>query len=217
VFQVARNGTGVVPGARSKLSSTTRTLDTIEKGLTPVRIMVDGRYAKVYVNEQRVANAPNAEFVRGRIVQLRNSYFADAANPMFIAGIRIAAGGRDLYDALSREGRAATRGILFATGSADIRPESTPTLKTIGGMLVAHPNLRLVIEGHTDNVGDDGANLALSGRRAAAVKAFLVAEFAIDAARLETAGVGEARPAADNGTAEGREQNRRVELVRTGG
>jgi OOP family OmpA-OmpF porin len=78
-------------------------------------------------------------------------------------------------------------------------------------------DLRLSIEGHTDNVGDDAYNLQLSERRAAAVKAYLVGSLGVSGARLEVAGLGETRPVADNGTAEGQQQNRRVDLVKIGG
>ncbi|MEJ2238348.1 MAG: OmpA family protein [Gemmatimonadales bacterium] len=115
-----------------------------------------------------------------------------------------------------RDGRVATQGILFGSGSDRIRPESTPTLKEIGTMLEEHPELRLSIEGHTDSDGDDAFNQDLSERRAAAVKAYLVEQFAIDDARLETAGFGESNPVAGNDTAEGKQQNRRVELVQLG-
>jgi len=91
--------------------------------------------------------------------------------------VRIAAGGRDLYDALARDGRVATQGILFAVDSDVIRPESTPRLKAIGDMLTRHKDLRLSIEGHTDADGEDTHNLDLSKRRAAAVKAFPVATY----------------------------------------
>jgi outer membrane protein OmpA-like peptidoglycan-associated protein len=168
----------------------------------------------VYVGEQRVANVPNAELTRGSALYLENINFADEKRPMLIAEIRVAAGGRDLYDALAERGRVATQGILFATGSARIRPESTPTLSEIGAMLKEHPDLRLSIEGHTDDVGDDASNLALSEQRAAAVKTYLVDTFQIDAARLETAGLGESKPAVPNTSPEARQQNRRVELVR---
>ena len=84
-------------------------------------------------------------------------------------------------------------------------------------MLTTHAGLRLSIEGHTDSEGDDTYNQTLSERRAAAVKAFLVTSYRIDAARLQTQGLGENKPVADNATPEGRQQNRRVELVRLGG
>ena len=72
------------------------------------------------------------------------------------ARIRIAARDKTIYDELSAKGRVATQGILFDIGSDRIKPESTPTLKEIGAMLHAHPELKLSVEGHTDNVGDAG-------------------------------------------------------------
>jgi outer membrane protein OmpA-like peptidoglycan-associated protein len=180
----------------------------------PVRIMVDGQYAKVYVGERRVANVPNAEFVRSDGLYIENNYLASEEKPLYFGSIRVAAGGDDLYEVLDRDGRVTTQGILFATGSDRIRPESTPTLNQMGKMLRDHPELRIAIEGHTDGDGEDAGNQELSERRAAAVKSFLVQELDVDADRLETAGFGETRPVADNTTPEGKQQNRRVELVR---
>ena len=81
-------------------------------------------------------------------------------------------------------------------------------------MLAAHPELRLVIEGHTDDVGGAAANQALSQQRAEAVKAALVSGYGVDAARLTAKGMGATKPAAPNATPAGRQQNRRVELVK---
>lgn len=120
-----------------------------------------------------------------------------------------------LYDRISTNGRATTYGILFNAGSDHIRDSSTPTLAGIGDMLKAHPELELTIEGHTDNVGSAAANQKLSDKRAAAVKTYLVNTFAIDAARLKSVGYGATRPISPNTTAEGRQDNRRIELVKT--
>lgn len=178
-----------------------------------VRIMADGPYVKLFMNEKRVAQVPNADLGRSdRILMHLNGWSADA--PRMVGNIRVMAGGRELYDALSTEGRVATQGILFDSGSDVIRPESTPTLEEIGDMLKNHADLRLGIEGHTDDQGDDAANQSLSERRAAAVKAFLVQSYGVEAGRLESQGYGESKPVADNGSLEGRQQNRRVELVR---
>lgn len=181
---------------------------------TPVsiRIAVDGDYLKLYANEKRALNVPNAKLGRSnRIYVYLNGWSAE--QPRMIANVRINAGGRELYDALSADGRVATQGILFDTGSDRIKPESTPTLQEIADMLTQHADLKLTIEGHTDNVGSAASNKSLSEQRAAAVKTYLVSK-GIDAARIETAGLGDTKPAAPNTTPEGRQQNRRVELVR---
>ena len=78
-------------------------------------------------------------------------------------------------------------------------------------MLADYPDLRLEIQGHTDDVGDDAKNLDLSQRRAESVKAYLVAQ-GIDEGRLEAKGFGETVPIADNKTKAGRAENRRVEF-----
>ena len=175
------------------------------------RIMADGEYVKVYLNETRVANIPNAQLGRSKTIKVALEGTDD--NPVFISNITVMAGGRDLYEALSEEGRVATQGILFDTNSDRIRPESTPTLKEIVSMLEEHADLKLSIEGHTDNVGAAAANQALSEKRAAAVRAHLESK-GIEASRLQSRGMGATKPAAPNTTAEGRQQNRRVELVK---
>lgn len=185
----------------------------LRDGVVPVRLMADGGHMKMYLGEQRVANVPNAVFPRSDTLFVSVTAAAEK-HPILIGPIRIAGGGRDLYDRLARDGRAAIQGILFATNSDRIRPESTPALEEIGNMLQAHPILRLSIEGHTDGDGEEAYNQTLSEQRAAAVKTFLVETYGIQPDRLQTAGFGESTPAADNATPEGRQQNRRVELVR---
>jgi len=86
-------------------------------------------------------------------------------------------------------------------------------LKVVGDGLNEQKNLKGVIEGHTDNVGSDKSNLALSQRRANAVRDYIIKNFKIDRKRLAAKGYGESKPIADNATAEGREQNRRIEAV----
>lgn len=184
--------------------------------LKPLRIMADGEYMKVYMNEHRVANVPNTVFPRTDALYISVASLSPES-PAMIGPISIAAGGLELYDRLAADGRVATQGILFASDSDRIRPESTPTLDEIGRMLEDHPELRIAIEGHTDADGDDAHNQDLSERRAASVKRFLVETYGIDDSRLETAGFGESVPAADNATPEGKQQNRRVELVRLDG
>ena len=83
-------------------------------------------------------------------------------------------------------------------------------------MLVEHADLSLMVEGHSDDQGDFDYNMKLSGERAAAVKAYLVEQFGIEANRLRTMGLGPTQPVADNDTTEGMQENRRVELVKIG-
>jgi len=202
------NQSGVTGDGPESMTRTRQTKD----GITAVRIQVDGSYAKMYLEEQRVANIPNATLLRSGGLTLQIS--GRSNSPSYLGDLVIAAGGRELYDVLEAEGRVTTRGILFDVDSDRLRPESTPTLQQIGRVLEDHPELRLRIEGHTDADGEDAYNLDLSSRRAASVKTYLVAEHGIDTSRLETVGHGETKPVADNATSEGKAQNRRVELVK---
>jgi OOP family OmpA-OmpF porin len=81
-------------------------------------------------------------------------------------------------------------------------------------MLQQHADLKLEIDGHTDNVGSASANQTLSDQRAASVKQYLVSNFQIDRSRLTSKGFGATTPIASNTTADGRAENRRVELVK---
>lgn len=111
------------------------------------------------------------------------------------------------------EGRIALYGIFFDTGKADLKPDSKPTIDNIGALLKSNPKLDLIITGHTDNVGDFNANVALSKKRADAVAAALARDHQIAPTRLTTFGAGMTSPRAPNTTEEGRAQNRRVELI----
>ena len=181
--------------------------------LAHVRVLMDGPYFKMYVNERRLYNMPELTFRRDSVVRV----LLDGAegSEVFLASIRVAESDTDvLYDALANKGRWATQGILFATGKAELQPESRPVLKEIAATLKQHADLKILIEGHTDNVGSAPANLTLSDARAAAVKAALVAEYGADGARITTKGFGDTKPSAPNTSAEGRAQNRRVEIVK---
>jgi outer membrane protein OmpA-like peptidoglycan-associated protein len=114
---------------------------------------------------------------------------------------------------IAQTGKAIIYGVLFDTASDKIRPESSPTLEEVLGLLQSQPALHLEISGHTDSVGNDAYNQDLSQRRAQSVVAWLTAK-GIAAARLTAAGYGKTQPVADNATPQGRSLNRRVELVK---
>lgn len=199
-------------GLAGQMHSSSETAADYTGQMVHCRVMADGDYVKVYVNGKRVANAPNATLGRANKIWVTMS--ATEGEPAYLANIRVAAGGKPLYDALTADGHVATHGILFDVGSDRIRPESAPTLEQIGDMMAAHADLKLMIEGHTDDVGAAAANQSLSDRRAASVKQALVAGYAVDAGRLQTKGYGATKPVAPNTTPEGRQINRRVELVK---
>jgi outer membrane protein OmpA-like peptidoglycan-associated protein len=121
--------------------------------------------------------------------------------------------GNAVEEQLQSEGRARLYGILFDTDSDHLKDESKPTLDELVAAARAQPSWNFAIEGHTDNVGSDAHNQALSEKRAISVKAYLVAA-GVDANRLTTQGFGASRPVASNDTALGRSQNRRVEIVK---
>ena len=183
--------------------------------LAHVRVLMDGKYFKMYTNERRMYNIPELEFKRDSVIRVFVNGTEEPGQAVYIAGIRLAESETDvLYDALAANGRWATQGILFETGKADLKPESRPVLKEIAATLKEHADLSILIEGHTDNVGNAASNLTLSEARAAEVKNALVTDFAIDAGRITTQGLGDTKPAVPNTSPEGRAQNRRVEIVK---
>lgn len=127
------------------------------------------------------------------------------------AGLVLDAG--TLEKALADDGRVEVPDIFFTFNSDQIREESQARLNDVADVLARHPEWKIRIEGHTDNIAADDYNLKLSQRRAAAVQKALI-DRKIAAARLSTEGLGETRPRAPNDTLAGRARNRRVELVR---
>lgn len=120
-----------------------------------------------------------------------------------------------LEEALLENNAVDVYGIYFDFNSDRIRPESEPVLQEIGSVMKRHPDWRLSIAGHTDNVGGNGEyNLQLSRKRSEAVRTALISRFGIARDRLTSSGFGAAAPKDTNDTSEGRARNRRVELVR---
>lgn len=144
-------------------------------------------------------------------------------------GIALSGGGRsfsgqvkDLESALKNLNATVTQNeiqislssdVLFDFDKADIRPDAAAALKNVAVVINANPGGAVRIEGHTDSVGAEAYNLRLSERRAESVKAWLAAQEGITAARVVTRGFGKSRPIASNDTPEGRQKNRRVEIV----
>jgi outer membrane protein OmpA-like peptidoglycan-associated protein len=105
--------------------------------------------------------------------------------------------------------------VLFDTGQYTLKPGAREKLAKVSGILLAYPNLQLQVEGYTDNVGSDQFNEKLSQQRADAVRDYLASQ-GVTQTNISAAGYGESDPVADNSTASGRAENRRVQLVVSG-
>ena len=110
------------------------------------------------------------------------------------------------------DGRFTFKNLTFATGSANIDGKTAVEVDNMSAILKAYPGVKVNVEGYTDNTGNAAANVQLSQARANSVKARLMAK-GISGDRVMTKGYGDANPKADNGTAEGRAANRRIEMV----
>lgn len=102
--------------------------------------------------------------------------------------------------------------VLFRSGGSELLPGAAASLAATADALNAQPTRSITVEGFTDSTGNPGRNETLSQARAESVRSFLVSR-GVDQARVRAVGIGQARPVADNTTAEGRANNRRVEIV----
>ena len=105
--------------------------------------------------------------------------------------------------------------VLFDTGKYSLRAPAREKLAKVAGIVSGHPGLRLDVEGYTDSVGSDDSNQRLSEQRGSAVRDYLIQQ-GMPSSSVSSKGLGKSQPVASNDTAEGRQQNRRVELVISG-
>ena len=182
------------------------------------------RALKVYINDVRVVNIPNA--TKPAWFTLGTQFWEDHID--YITNVRLANGGVALYEqkatdlseaaraverAIAQTGKFVTNNILFDTGKATIKPESEEEINKIAEYMKANPTARFEVQGHTDNQGSDKINDPLSQQRAEAVVKALEAK-GVDGFNLRAVGKGSHEPVADNSTDAGRAQNRRVEFVK---
>jgi OOP family OmpA-OmpF porin len=206
-------------GKKLDTSKASGTLERVEPAAVPFPILVNGRRAEV-----------PAIHARGTFDGIRADFYFldDPDNPIALkwttgeatGALQVvqltwpAAQAPAIEQDLKSAGRAEVHGIYFDFGSATIKPESEPVLKEIADALGRNSSWKLSVEGHTDNIGGDQANLDLSKRRAEAVRQALTTRYHVDAAKLTATGFGASQPREPNMTPEGRARNRRVELVR---
>lgn len=182
-------------------------------------ISFNKRALKVYINNRRVINIPNAKAMDW--FTIATEFWEDHID--YITNVRLAKGAVALYDrnaqtmttvekAMQETGKFVTNNILFETSKADLKPESMAEIAKVAEYMKKNPNVRFEVQGHTDNQGSDAINDPLSQKRAEAIVKALVG-LGVDDWNLRAVGKGSHEPIADNKTEEGRAQNRRVEFI----
>jgi outer membrane protein OmpA-like peptidoglycan-associated protein len=118
----------------------------------------------------------------------------------------------NMRDSLSADGLFIMSAVYFDTGMDGLRGESDAELANLAALLTTYPQLKVEVQGHTDNAGDPTANLTLSQGRAERVRGMLTTKYGIAADRITSRGFGQTKPVGSNDTPEGRRLNRRVEI-----
>ncbi|MDZ7613796.1 MAG: OmpA family protein [Flavobacteriaceae bacterium] len=192
-----------------ELSGNTDKIKLLADKKYKISIWVQKERIRLYVDETKVFDLPKAMSKNYKYNMVR----FDRGTTMF-TNFRIATGLPDMRNKLMTEGKLVTYGIYFDVNKDIVKPESYGTLKEIAAILNEVPDVKVKIIGHTDADGADAANLDLSKRRAASVKAELAKSFGVNAERLETDGLGESKPVAPNDTPVNKALNRRVEFIK---
>jgi outer membrane protein OmpA-like peptidoglycan-associated protein len=201
----------------SAQGNSTRTAQLAASRGAPVHISVwrQRQRLRVYMNQEKVWDVPRAASASAAFNSVVFFVPGGCGNcEYYLGNLRLATGAPDTRNKIVTEGKWVSHGILFDVNSDRIKGESYGSLKEVANVLTESPDLKVLVVGHTDSDGEDAANLDLSKRRAAAVKAALVSEFKIDAGRLETDGKGESQPIDKNDSAAGKANNRRVEFIK---
>ncbi|WP_425234489.1 OmpA family protein [Ulvibacterium sp.] len=181
-----------------------------------VSIAANKQRFRLWINEVKYLDVPRL-LPAGAVlhtVKFHMNNFKDGKERIFITNLKVAEGGVDLRRKLISEGKISTNAILFESGSANLKPQSMGVIRQISQVLQQEASMKLKIVGHTDSDGNDASNMELSKKRADAVKNALVSVYNVSSNRLITEGKGETEPLGDNGTTDGKAQNRRVEFIK---
>ena len=182
-----------------------------------ISIAVNKERLRVWVNEKKCIDIPKMVGTNSPLKAIKfhlSGFKEEGKESLFISNLKVSEGGEDLRRKLLSEGKISTNGILFDSGSATIKLQSYGIIRQIYQVLKQDLSIKLKIIGHPDSDGTDDSNLKLSKSRAEAVKQALIDVYKIDASRLISEGKGESESIADNTTAEGKAQNRRVEFIK---
>jgi OOP family OmpA-OmpF porin len=189
-----------------------------EPAKTVVRVSIwrQKTRVRVYMDDKKIWDLPRAmaEGLKLNSVYFRNEGASNENDAFYIGNLRMAVGSPDTRNKLITEGKFVSHGILFDVNSDKIKPESYGAVKDIATVLSENADVKVTIVGHTDSDGDETANMALSGKRAEAVRNALTKDFNIDASRINTDGKGESQPIDNNTSSLGKANNRRVEFIK---
>ncbi len=185
-------------------------------GQSQISVAVNGPRMRVWLNENKLIDVPRmvpaaADIFKFYVFGLRDEPSKDE---VYITNFRVGKSGVDNRSKLITEGRLSTNAIQFKSGSDALLSESFKIIREIAKVLEENADVKIKIIGHTDSDGSETNNLALSKKRAAAVKSSLVNQYDIAASRIVTDGKGESNPVAPNNTIDGKAQNRRVEFIK---
>lgn len=181
-----------------------------------VAISIQKERLRVWYNAIKVLDMPSAVALPHQFNQVRfyGAKTREGYPAFYISNFKAAAGLPDMRSKLLEQGKYVTNGILFDVNADRVKPESYGIIKEIAAAIKETQDAKIKIIGHTDSDGSADNNLALSKKRAAAVKEILVNEFGVSADQLSTDGMGASQPVSNNSTAVGKAENRRVEFVK---
>lgn len=166
----------------------------------------------VTVLSSTAASAAYVQIIQaGAVGSSRVAVSANADLPVTPAAPAVAPD--DLSGQLLGHGHVVLSDLVFQTGSSDLGPGPFTSLQELAGFMTAQPTVRVALVGHTDSVGSLQGNIALSKRRAQSVRQRLIDAHGVAAARMDAEGMGYLAPVASNLAAEGRDRNRRVEVI----
>lgn len=169
---------------------------------------------RLYIDGKKAWDLPMAfgEAKYNQIVFFIGTY-KNNSDKWYISNLKLAEAGEDTRHQLLETGSFTTNEILFDTNKATIKSSSKKVLDELGQVLKENPSIKLSITGHTDSDGNDKDNQKLSEKRAEAVANYFFSNYNISKNRMESYGKGESNPIAENETADGKKQNRRVEFI----
>jgi outer membrane protein OmpA-like peptidoglycan-associated protein len=205
---------GYKTGETTKLTGSSTVNPVQPEKVNHVILWIQNRRLRIYHQGAKVLDMPTNIYEGSKFNRLCFKLYRGASAGSYISNIKITNAAPDTRNKLLTEGKLVTYGIYFDVNKDVVKPESYGTLKDIAAVLNEVPDVKVKIVGHTDADGSDAANLDLSKRRAAAVKAELAKSFGVNADQLETDGMGEKQPVVPNNTPVNKAQNRRVEFIK---